>query len=96
MNCNASESHNLESIARSCNDNTDMAEVLAVITTGRERDINQNVIRLRNQLKKTKTKKDQQTSIPERKSLMSWIFSQMTKKNNNNKKNTVILMIWFF
>ncbi len=70
MNCNASESHHLESIARSCNDNTDMAEVLAVITNVRERDINQNVMsKVENQLKK-----DQQTLIPERKILMSWIF----------------------
>lgn len=70
MNCNASESHHLESIARSCNDNTDMAEVLAVITNVRERDINQNVMsKFENKLKK-----DQQALIPERKILMNWIF----------------------
>ncbi len=59
-------------MARSCNDNTDMAEVLAVITNVRERDINQNVLSEFENL----LKKDQQTLIPE---LRAQFFSSEKK-----------------
>ncbi len=63
-------------MARSCNDNTDMAEVLAVITNVRERDVNQNVLSEFENL----LKKDQQTLIPE---LRAQFFSS-EKKNSDS------------
>ncbi len=69
-------------MARSCNDNTDMAEVLAVIKNVRERDINQNVLSEFENL----LKKDQQTLIPE---LRAQFFS-------SEKKILSWFMIWFF
>ncbi len=72
-------------MTRSCNDNTDMAEVLALITNIRESDINQNVMsKFENQLKN-----DQQTLITERKIVTSSVFFFKWMK-------TDILMFWFF